>query len=66
MRVEAMSTRVRPRLQAIAAGPPSPLSTERVTRVPGASGRCEFRMRTGMSRATAGRMVLGCRTLAPK
>ena len=38
MRVEAMSIRVRPRLQAMAAGPPSPASTVRVMRVPGASG----------------------------
>ena len=66
MRVEAMSIRVRPRLQAIAAGPPSPPSTVRVISVPGASGRCEFRMRTGMPRRTAGRIVLGCSTLAPK
>ena len=57
MRVEAMSIRVRPRLQAIAAGPPSPASTVRVMRVPGASGRWEFRMRTGMPRPTAGRIV---------
>ena len=66
MRVEAMSIRVRPRLQAIAAGPPSPASTVRVMRVPGASGRWELRMRTGMPSPTAGRIVAGCRTLAPK
>jgi hypothetical protein len=59
MRVEAMSIRVSPRLQAIAAGPPSPPLTERETSVPGASGRWEFRIRTGIPRVTAGRMVLG-------
>ena len=37
-----------------------------VMSVPGASGRRLLRMRTGMSFETAGRIVLGCRTLAPK
>ena len=34
--------------------------------VPATSGRRELRMRTGMFFATAGRIVLGCSTLAPK
>ena len=37
-----------------------------VISVPGFSGRRELRMRTGMFFATAGRIVLGCSTLAPK
>jgi hypothetical protein len=32
----------------------------------GPSNRRLFRMRTGMRLATAGRIVLGCRTFAPK
>ncbi len=59
MRVEAMSRRVRPRLQAMATGPSLPSAGARVMRVPGASARCELRIRTGTSRRTAGRMVLG-------
>ena len=34
--------------------------------VPAPSGFHELRMRTGMLRSTAGRIVLGCSTLAPK
>ena len=34
--------------------------------VPLASGRREFRIRTGMFRATAGSIVAGCSTRAPK
>ena len=38
----------------------------RVISVPAPSGLHELRMRTGMLRSTAGRIVLGCSTLAPK
>ena len=35
-------------------------------RVPGASGRREFRISTGMLFSMAGSTVAGCSTLAPK
>ena len=37
-----------------------------VINVPRAWARCEFRMRTGMLRDTAGWIVAGCNTFAPK
>ena len=42
------------------------LDDSRVTRVPGSCGAKVERMRTGISSATAGRMVRGCSTFAPK
>ncbi len=66
IRVDVISTIVTPRLQATAAsGRASSVGCDAIS-VPGASGLRLFRMRTGMSLPTAGRMVLGCRTLAPK
>ena len=46
-------------LQAIAVSGRSLGGRSAVMSVPGASARCEFRMRTGMLRATAGRIVPG-------
>ena len=66
MRVEVMSTTVSPRLQASAVMTPSSLRPSAVIIVPLTSGRREFRIRTGMFLDTAGRMVLGCSTFAPK
>jgi hypothetical protein len=66
MRVEVMSITVTPRLQASAVSAPASPRPSAVIIVPFTSGRRELRMRTGMLRATAGRIVLGWRTLAPK
>ena len=54
------------RLQANAATGPRRPSGRAVMRVPGPSGRREFRIRTGMARASAGWIVFGCSTFAPK
>ena len=66
MRVEVMSITVTSRLQARAVSWPSGWRASAVISVPVFSGRREFRMRTGMFFATAGRIVLGCSTFAPK
>ena len=58
--------RVTLRRHAIATGPGTPGADAAVISVPSARGLWEFRMRTGMPRPTAGRIVLGCSTLAPK
>ena len=55
-----------PFLKAMARGSPSLPRTSRVMRVPGAAGFSELRIRTGMPFSTAGLMVAGWRTLAPK
>ena len=54
------------RLQANAATGPGAPSGCAVIRVPGPSGRRELRIRTGMARASAGWIVFGCSTFAPK
>ncbi len=66
MRVDVMSTTVTCFLEASAVSVPSLGGRSAVISVPGASARFELRMRTGMLRATAGWMVAGCSTLAPK
>jgi hypothetical protein len=66
IRVEAMSMRVTPRLQAMAVRPCTLPAAACVMRDPARCGALEFRIRTGMPDDTAGRMVLGCSTLAPK
>ena len=66
MRGWEMRTTEMPFLKAMARGSPSTPRASRVMSVPGAAGLSEFRMRTGMPFSTAGLMVAGCRTLAPK
>ena len=68
MRVDSTVTEVIPFLHAIdlMRHVSSAVSVSEVTSEPGSSGRWVLRMRTGMPRSTAGRSVLGCRTLAPK
>ena len=66
MRVDVMSTTVTPFFAATAVSGRSLGGRSAVMSVPRALARFEFRMRTGMLRATAGWMVAGCRTLAPK
>ena len=66
IRVDVMSTTVTPRLHASAVSWVPSARASAVIMVPATSGRREFRMRTGISLATAGRIVLGCSTLAPK
>ena len=63
MRVDVMSTTVTPRLQASAVSWPRSARPSAVIIVPATSGRREFRMRTGMFLATAGRIVLGMQHL---
>ncbi len=65
MRVEVTSTTVMWRLQASAASGPSTGELP-VMSVPVPPNLRLFRIRTGMALATAGRIVLGCSTLAPK
>ena len=65
MRVEVMSTTVMWRLQASAASGSS-TGELAVMSVPPPSNRRLFRILTGMFLETAGRIVLGCRTFAPK
>ena len=66
MRLDVMSTTVTSRLQAKAVtGVPSGVPAAVMT-LPVPSGLRELRMRTGMSCSTAGRIVAGCSTLAPK
>ena len=66
MRLDVMSMTVTSRLQASpVSGVPS-AAARAVINVPAPSGFRELRMRTGMLRSTAGRIVLGCSTLAPK
>src|SRR5687767_15763876 len=71
MRVDVMSITVTSRLLARPASrvPRAVFCAARpraVISVPAPSGFHEFRMRTGMFRSTAGRIVLGCSTFAPK
>ena len=67
MRVEVMSTTVTSRLAASAGQRRRrPATASAVMSVPSPSGLRELRMRTGMLRSTAGRIVLGCSTFAPK
>jgi hypothetical protein len=61
-----MRTTEIPFLKAMARGSPSEPPASRVMRVPGAVGFIEFRMRTGIPFSTAGRILAGWRTLAPK
>ena len=66
MRVECMLTVVILRLQAIDLTAFSQCTDSEVMRVPGTSGRREFRIITGMFFSIAGTTVAGCSTLAPK
>src|SRR5688500_15790601 len=66
MRVEVMLTTVTPFFDATAVSGRSAFGRSPVISVPRACARCEFRIRTGMLRATAGWMVEGCSTFAPK
>ena len=66
MRVDVMSTTVTARLHASAVTLRASGLPSAVIIVPATSGRRELRMRTGMFLATAGRIVLGCSTFAPK
>ena len=66
MRGWAMRMTEIPFLNAMARGSPSVPSADCWIRVPGACGRIAFRIRTGIPRSIAGRIVSGCRTLAPK
>jgi hypothetical protein len=61
-----MSITVTPRLHASAVSSPALPRPSAVIFVPVTSGRRELRIRTGMFIATAGRIVLGCNTFAPK
>ena len=61
-----MSITVTSRLHAIARSGRSATGARAVMSVPGSPGRRAFTMRTGIPRATAGRIVLGCSTFAPK
>ena len=66
IRVEVICRIVTPHLCAIAFTPPGHTSPRAVTTVPASRGARELQMRTGISRSTAGWIVLGCSTLAPK
>src|SRR5437870_13263698 len=66
MRVDAICSTVIPVLCAIALTAPGHTAGSAATTVPGASGASELQMRTGIRRAVAGSIDLGCRTLAPK
>ena len=66
MRVEWMLTSVILRLHAIDLTTLSHGTASAVMRVPGTSGRREFRISTGMFFSIAGTTVAGCSTLAPK
>ena len=66
MRVEVMSITVTSRLHASAVSLPSDGCASAAMSVPGRFGCREFRMRTGMFLETAGRIVLGWSTFAPK
>src|ERR1041385_1418923 len=66
MRLEVMSTTVTSRLHASAVSGIEFGDGSAVIIVPAPSGFLELRMRTGILRSTAGRIVLGCSTLAPK
>ena len=66
MRLDLMSTTVRSRLQASAVTGVPFSGRSAVMSVPLPSGRRELRILTGIDRSTAGRIVLGCNTLAPK
>jgi hypothetical protein len=61
-----MSTTVTSRLHASAVNGVDPGGGSAVIIVPAASAFLELRMRTGILRSTAGRIVLGCSTFAPK
>ena len=61
-----MLTLVILRLQAIDLTALSQCTDSDVMRVPGTSGRREFRISTGMFFSIAGTTVAGCSTLAPK
>src|SRR4029450_2784668 len=66
MRVDVMSTTITLRLEARPVrGVPSSDGSA-VMSVPVPSGRMELRMRTGMLRSTAGRIVLGGNTLGAR
>src|SRR6266480_3603061 len=66
MRVDAICSTVIPVLCAMALTAPGHTAGSAPTTVPGSSGASELQMRTGICRAVAGSIVLGCRTLAPK
>ncbi len=66
MRADVMRSTVTPRLCAIALIPSDETSRRASMIVPGASGSWELQMRTGISRSTAGWIVRGCSTFAPK
>ena len=66
MRAAVTCTTVMPRLCAIALIPCADTSRRSSMIVPGASGSLELQMRTGMPSCTAGAIVRGCRTFAPK
>src|SRR5688572_16079923 len=66
MRVDVMLTTVTPFFEATAVSGRSAFGRSPVISVPRAWARCELRMRTGMLRDTAGCIVDGCSTFAPK
>src|SRR5438309_7357282 len=66
MRVDAICSTVMPVLCAMALTAPGQTAGSAATTVPGSSGASELQMRTGIRRAVAGSIVLGCSTLAPK
>src|SRR5688572_24508749 len=66
MRVDVMLTTVTPFFDATAVSGRSAFGRSAVISVPRAWARCELRMRTGMLRDTAGCIVDGCSTFAPK
>ena len=61
-----MRMTVIPFLNAMARGSGVSSPAPAAIRVPGAEGLSVLRMKTGMPRSTAGLMVAGCSTLAPK
>ena len=66
MRLEWILTTVILRLQAMDLTTLLEGTLAEVMRVPGTSGRREFRISTGISFSMAGTTVAGCSTLAPK
>src|ERR1700691_1006776 len=66
MRVDRMWTTVTPRLHATDFSTLVHGTDSETIFVPGASGRREFRIHTGMFFSLAGRTVEGCSTFAPK
>ncbi len=66
MRLDVMLMTATWRLQAIATMPGFSGPAGRAMSVPVESGRRALRIRTGMLCATAGRIVAGCSTFAPK